>query len=397
MLSDEQMDRKIREHVKAHPVILPEDYQIMVQDQIRKCCEEEVQMNTNVKKQRKKRMAAAACIILCIGVCGAGGVRAGMNYAKQRAEQTSEKEQEFLWKDATKADADTFSRELSEKEQKRLNELAEKYETEGLFPEGSILQISDESEIVSDQICFLAQDSTFYLPEAALSDEQMLELIDFYAKRDYSVTAQGKKDADEVKLPADVTEISQEEAIEKASDLLGRLYGIDADALTIETEHDQALDGNGKAFTTDHISYRDEAAGISYLVSVNLQNGEIKTVSAEKDAGSNYSKEIAADEAQYQSFSSEAEKMANAYMGENTAWSAERIEYMRDADYMLGTGIVNYIFETNTGSCVISYSCAQQYFYQIRHFTKDELNSYLADEKEQGAKRSREQIIVDVK
>ena len=26
MLSDEQMDRKIREHVKAHPVILPEDY-----------------------------------------------------------------------------------------------------------------------------------------------------------------------------------------------------------------------------------------------------------------------------------------------------------------------------------------------------------------------------------
>ena len=55
--------------------------------------------------------------------------------------------------------------------------------------DGSILQISDQSEIVPDQICFLAQASTFYLPEKALSDEQMLELIDFYAKRDYSVTA----------------------------------------------------------------------------------------------------------------------------------------------------------------------------------------------------------------
>ena len=32
MLSDEQMDRKIREHVKAHPVILPEDYQTMDQN-----------------------------------------------------------------------------------------------------------------------------------------------------------------------------------------------------------------------------------------------------------------------------------------------------------------------------------------------------------------------------
>ena len=74
--------------------------------------------------------------------------------------------------------------------------LAEKYQTEGLFPDGSILQISDKSEIVSDQICFLVQNSAFYLPEKALNDEQMLELIDFYAKRDYSVTAQGQKDAD---------------------------------------------------------------------------------------------------------------------------------------------------------------------------------------------------------
>ena len=81
MLSDEQMDREIREHVEKHPVILPEDYQTMVQNQIKKCCEGEMSMSQN--KQRKKKMIAAACMILCIGVCGAGGVRAGMNYAKQ--------------------------------------------------------------------------------------------------------------------------------------------------------------------------------------------------------------------------------------------------------------------------------------------------------------------------
>ena len=133
------------------------------------------------------------------------------------------------------------------------------------------------------------------------------------------------------------------------------------------------------------------------MVSVNLQNGEIKTISAEKDAGSNYSKEIAENAAQYQNFYSEAEKMANAYMGENTIWTAKEMEYMRDEDHMLGTGIVNYIFETDTNSCVISYSCAQQYFYQVRQFSKDELDSYLSDEKEQGALRSLEQIIADVK
>ena len=98
------------------------------------------------------------------------------------------------------------------------------------------MQISDKSEIVSDQICFLVQDSIFYLPEKALNDEQMLELIDFYAKRDYSVTAQGQKDADITNASVDdVTEISQEEALEKASTLLEQLYRIDTDTLAVET------------------------------------------------------------------------------------------------------------------------------------------------------------------
>lgn len=70
---------------------------------------------------------------------------------------------------------------------------------------------------------------------------------------------------------------------------------------------------------------------------------------------------------------------------------------MRDEKQMLGTGIVNYIFVTDADACVISYSCTQQYFYQIRQFSKDELDSYLSDEKEQGALRSLEQIIADVK
>lgn len=51
---------------------------------------------------------------------------------------------------------------------------------------------------------------------------------------------------------------------------------------------------------------------------------------------------------------------------------------MRNEKQMLGTGIVNYIFVTDADACVISYSCTQQYFYQIRQFSKDELDSYLS-------------------
>ena len=207
--------------------------------------------------------------------------------------------------------------------------------------------------------------------------------------QDPSVTAQGQKDADITNASVDdVTEISQEEALEKASTLLEQLYRIDTDTLAVETEHDQALDGNGETFTTDHITYRDEAAGISYMVSVNLQNGEIKTVSAEKDTGSNYSKEIAENAAQYQGLSLDAEKIAHAYMGENACVDCKtESNDMRNEKQDAWTGIVNYIFVTDADACVISYSCTQQYFYQIRQFSKDELDSCLSDEKEQGALR----------
>jgi len=89
--------------------------------------------------------------------------------------------------------------------------------------------------------------------------------------------------------------------------------------------------------------------------------------------------------------------MAYAYMEENAVWVEKQIEYMRDEKQMLGTGIVNYIFVTDTDACVISYSCTQQYFYQVREFSKDELDSYLSDEKEQGAMRNLEQVITEVK
>lgn len=91
------------------------------------------------------------------------------------------------------------------------------------------------------------------------------------------------------------------------------------------------------------------------------------------------------------------EHCACIYMGENAVWTAKQIEYMRNEKQMLGTGIVNYIFVTDADACVISYNCTQQYFYQIRQFSKDELDSCLSDEKEQGALRSLEQIIADVK
>ena len=71
-----------------------------------------------------------------------------------------------------------------------MQELAEAYQTEGKFPEGEIVRIASEDEILPDRVCFLPDTSTFYLPETEMTDEDLLEIIDFYCKRDYSIMEQ---------------------------------------------------------------------------------------------------------------------------------------------------------------------------------------------------------------
>ena len=86
--------------------------------------------------------------------------------------------------------------------------------------------------------------------------------------QDPSVTAQGQKDADITNASVDdVTEISQEEALEKASTLLEQLYRIDTDTLAVETEHDQALDGNGETFTFQNFPKEQSYDNRSYYLS----------------------------------------------------------------------------------------------------------------------------------
>ena len=129
-------------------------------------------------------------VFICAAAAGTGGVYAAISHVQQRMESLSEEEKENLAEEAKYANADVFSRELTGEERIRLNELLERYQTEGLFPEREVLEVSDVDEVVPNRVCFLPETSTFYLPDAPMKDEQLLELIDFYYKRDYSLATQ---------------------------------------------------------------------------------------------------------------------------------------------------------------------------------------------------------------
>ena len=187
---------------------------------------------------QKKAVAAA----IALAVVGAGGftVRAVVNnMVKERMESMQKEEKKELVSefDSSQVNASMYSRELTKEEKERQRELTIAYQKEGRFPEGELKRIENESEVDKDTLCFVPETSYFYLPERALTDEELLQMIDYsekvnYALREryeeeYSEEAAAQKAAtSEAKQKIEAKEgISEEEAVVKAQEWLNKLYG----------------------------------------------------------------------------------------------------------------------------------------------------------------------------
>ena len=82
--------------------------------------------------------------------------------------------------------ADSYSRPLTDGEKNRLEELRQAYLEEGYFPQKELAML-DSPEKYKKGVAFYAARSTFFLPEEEMTEEELLELIDFREKRDYSL------------------------------------------------------------------------------------------------------------------------------------------------------------------------------------------------------------------
>lgn len=106
-----------------------------------------------------------------------------MNYLEQMTMQ----EVDEIYIDYYSANTDTSfcSRELSFDELARRKALKTLYKNSGKLPEHTIPLIQNESDYKGEGIAFCISNCTYYFPDTDLSDEQLLELIDFQIKVDY--------------------------------------------------------------------------------------------------------------------------------------------------------------------------------------------------------------------
>ena len=201
-------------------------------------------MKRSRRYTRTLRIAAAfAVCILTAGVLSVP-VRAVVNsLVQERMEQQPKEEVEKLAEKTQSqlVEADSKTRDYTVGEKERRGKLYAQY-LEGLFPTGELVQVNSEEEAAEHEFCFLSTTAVFYLPtNRELTDEEILEQIDFEKKRDYALQEQhaeeiAEREAQEKEQVKEVVAsggITEERAVEIATGYLQQIFGLDGSGMEI--------------------------------------------------------------------------------------------------------------------------------------------------------------------
>ncbi len=266
--------------------------EVMDQVHISKDMQEDIIMNVqnrmesgNKRRLNLRKIAiAAAAFVFIAGVISFPAQALVSNLVKARMESIpSEEVQEINDIVQTKpTEADTFSREYSESEKERNKELWQEYK-DGKFPENAIAQVDNEEDAPEGMLCYVKATGIFNLPVQEMTDEELLEIIDFQHKMSYAVeqSLNGKTPeqiaeedlanelAQRAMLEKKVKEaggISKEEAIEIAKKAMEADIGEKAKELKLFIERPEAK-AHGWELGLLDITDADEYKGdIAYVV-----------------------------------------------------------------------------------------------------------------------------------
>lgn len=149
----------------------------------------QTEIGTSKARNWKRIAATAAAAIFAAGIIGLSVQAVVENLARSRMENLPEaevRELEAMVQNQRNVQADGFSRAYSEREEARLEELRASYEN-GMFPEGEILLVDNAEAVTEGALCYVAATGVFHLPDRELTDEELLEIIDFQQKMYYAV------------------------------------------------------------------------------------------------------------------------------------------------------------------------------------------------------------------
>lgn len=277
-----------------------------------------------------------------LGICllMASGAKAAVNVYREYLSSMSQEDKDLLNEKTQKVtdNSDHFSRELSNGEHQKMEYLRNKYENDGLFPQEKIIETDNKNEVKIGELTFCYENSTFYIPDEELTDEEILQIVDFWERRDYAVKeensgAQGLRKEQKV---------SQEEADRIAKVALQRVYGLDADSVTSSIEFDSAELSEKASVPSYFISLSKDSWDYDACIEVDSESGTINQMSISHKTKEECISGIKVNEGEYKEYAGQIYNILSA-IGEEAYVEEMRLIYKYCKDGMLNRGNVKYL------------------------------------------------------
>lgn len=240
------------------------------------------------KKQWKKTGTAAAVFAVILGV--SVPIQAGIRYlVSDRLESVPKPElekQRKILQAQENTEADSFSRAYTQEEQNRLRKLEKAYQN-GRFPNQQLMQADSLGQIPQNSVAYATDTGTFYLPDRTLTDEELLQIIDFHHIQNYALS-QGTTAQKELKNHLQKEQrlkkalnnaggMTKQEAKKAADQYLKTEFGLSAQNM----DSDMFLDEQQDHVLIYHISYetQDNFCFYAYGIDIDAQNGKLVNTS----------------------------------------------------------------------------------------------------------------------
>ncbi|MDE5597905.1 MAG: hypothetical protein K2J04_08735, partial [Lachnospiraceae bacterium] len=186
-------------------------------------------------KKSKKIVRMVLVILFAAGVLSLAGCERTYDDSEQTEIDTTKQYEisiELSASDTEKeqsAETDSTIRAYSDTEIDRMIELRQSYLDGNITPEKQVLEAEDEESVVSGTLCYVKNIGRYCLPDRELTDEELLEIIDYDYTKKVALNGKTQEQMDAEDLANDLAEramleekvkaaggISEEEAIEIA-------------------------------------------------------------------------------------------------------------------------------------------------------------------------------------
>lgn len=244
------------------------------------------------------------------------GAKIPVFYRRLQSVSKSEKKKMVHGVQSAKVNADDYSRRMSDEEQKRYVALEKKYE-KGTYPAGNLTEVSDPKDVgeCTDRIWYCDAEGMFYIPQKSLTDEQLLQIIDFRRKREYAVAEQSEAETAATATPT--VKLSKEVCEEKAAKVLSELFGLDTTKMTCKVKKGKdAVSGEkGKIRIYNKVICSSIDWKYTYYVRIKDETGEVLDAEIKEFANTLGGKESAINEKEYISFGEILKSKLTSYYG----------------------------------------------------------------------------------